>query len=96
MWRDDGDLSRQASGLALSDEAQDLLFRAARTASTFTDEPVTDDQLRAIYDLVKYAPTSMNHQPLRMQWCVRRKRARVWWSTCPSATRRRRRPRRWS
>ena len=45
------------SALALSDEAQDLLFREARTASTFTDEPVSDEQVRAIYDLVKYAPT---------------------------------------
>jgi 3-hydroxypropanoate dehydrogenase len=52
--------------LELETAAQDLLFREARTANTFADEPVTDDQLRAIYDLVKYAPTSMNNQPLRM------------------------------
>ena len=52
--------------LALSEQAQDLLFREARTANTFTDEPVTDEQVRAIYDLVKYGPTSMNIQPLRV------------------------------
>ncbi|MDQ3615862.1 MAG: malonic semialdehyde reductase [Actinomycetota bacterium] len=52
--------------LELSPEAQDLLFREAHTASTFTDEPVTDEQIAAIYDLVKYAPTSMNSQPLRV------------------------------
>jgi 3-hydroxypropanoate dehydrogenase len=52
--------------LALSADAQDLLFRAARTANTFTGEPVTDTQIRAIYDLVKYGPTSMNIQPLRV------------------------------
>ncbi len=52
--------------LELSPEAQDLLFREAHTASTFTDEPVTDEQIAAIYDLVKYAPTSMNTQPLRV------------------------------
>ncbi|MER5318836.1 malonic semialdehyde reductase [Streptosporangium roseum] len=52
--------------LALSSEAQDLLFREARTANTFTDEPVGDEQMRAIYDLVKYAPTAMNQQPLRV------------------------------
>ena len=52
--------------LALSAEAQDLLFREARTANTFTDEPVTDEQVAAIYDLVKYAPTAMNTQPLRV------------------------------
>jgi 3-hydroxypropanoate dehydrogenase len=54
------------AGLALSAEAQDLLFRAARTANTFTDEPVSDEQMRAVYDLVKFAPTSMNQQPLRI------------------------------
>jgi 3-hydroxypropanoate dehydrogenase len=52
--------------LALSPEAQDLLFREARTANTFTDEPVTDEQVAAIYDLVKHAPTAMNTQPLRV------------------------------
>ncbi|MGW1215299.1 malonic semialdehyde reductase [Streptomyces sp. NPDC002499] len=52
--------------LALAPAAQDLLFREARTANTFTDEPVTDEQVQAIYDLVKYGPTSMNQSPLRI------------------------------
>jgi 3-hydroxypropanoate dehydrogenase len=52
--------------LALTPEAQALLFRDARTANTFSDEPVTDEQIAAIYDLVKYAPTAMNTQPLRI------------------------------
>ncbi len=52
--------------LALDQGAQHLLFRDARTANTFTDEPVADEQVRAIYDLVKWAPTSMNTQPLRV------------------------------
>lgn len=52
--------------LELDKNAQDLLFREARTANTFSDEPVSDDQVAAIYDLVKYAPTSMNVQPLRI------------------------------
>jgi 3-hydroxypropanoate dehydrogenase len=52
--------------LELSPEAQSLLFREARTANAFTDEPVTDAQVAAIYDLVKYAPTAMNTQPLRI------------------------------
>lgn len=52
--------------LVLDAAAQDLLFREARTANTFTDEPVTDEQVRAIYDLVKYGPTSMNQSPLRV------------------------------
>ncbi|GIH04335.1 putative NADH dehydrogenase/NAD(P)H nitroreductase [Rhizocola hellebori] len=52
--------------LLLDESAQDLLFRQARTANTFTDEPVSDDQIQAIYDLVKFAPTSLNMQPLRI------------------------------
>jgi nitroreductase len=55
-----------ADFLSLSPEAQDLLFREARTANTFTDEPVSAEQIRAVYDLVKYGPTAMNTQPLRV------------------------------
>ncbi len=52
--------------LHLDEHAQDLLFRQARTANAFTDEPVTDEQIAAIFELVKWAPTSMNTQPLRV------------------------------
>ncbi|MEU4891264.1 malonic semialdehyde reductase [Streptomyces sp. NPDC044780] len=52
--------------LALDPAAQDLLFREARTANTFTDEPVTDEQVQAIYDLIKYGPTAFNQSPLRI------------------------------
>ncbi|MFD4954168.1 malonic semialdehyde reductase [Streptomyces sp. NPDC058451] len=52
--------------LALDPAAQDLLFREARTANTFTDAPVSEEQVQAIYDLVKYGPTSMNQSPLRI------------------------------
>jgi 3-hydroxypropanoate dehydrogenase len=55
-----------SDALALSAEAQALLFREARTANAFTDEPVSQETVRAIYDLVKYGPTSMNNQPLRV------------------------------
>lgn len=46
--------------------AQDVLFRSARTANTFTDDPVTDDQIAALYDLVQWGPTTMNTQPMRL------------------------------
>lgn len=52
--------------LVLDAEAQDLLFREARTANAFTDEPVTDEQIQAIFELVKWAPTALNSQPLRV------------------------------
>ena len=47
--------------IQIDESARDLLFREARTANAFTDEP-----LEAIYELVKWAPTSMNTQPLRI------------------------------
>ena len=50
----------------LSDETLDLLFREARTANTFTDEPVSVDQVRDIFELTKFGPTAMNNQPLRL------------------------------
>ncbi|MFF3890303.1 malonic semialdehyde reductase [Streptomyces sp. NPDC001914] len=52
--------------LVLDPAAQDLLFREARTANTFTDEPVTDEQVQAIYDLIKFGPTAFNQTPLRI------------------------------
>ena len=52
--------------LQLDPAAQNLLFRDAHTANTFTDEQVTEEQVRAVYDLVKYAPTAYNQQPLRV------------------------------
>lgn len=52
--------------LVLDAAAQDLLFREARTANTFTDEPVSEEQVQAIYELVKYGPTAFNQQPLRV------------------------------
>lgn len=51
---------------ALDPAAQDLLFREAHTAYTFTDEPVTEEQVQAIYELVKFGPTSYNQSPLRV------------------------------
>ncbi|MFD8483121.1 malonic semialdehyde reductase [Kitasatospora sp. NPDC059673] len=52
--------------LALDAAAQDLLFREARTANTFSAEPVSDEQIQAIYELVKFGPTAFNQQPLRI------------------------------
>ncbi len=58
--------SQFADHLEISPEAADLLFREARTANSFSDEPVTDEQVRAIFELVKWGPTAMNNQPLRV------------------------------
>lgn len=58
--------SDYAELLALDPEARKLLFTEARTANSFTEEPVTEEQLRAIYELTKWAPTSANTQTLRV------------------------------
>ncbi|MHC5559478.1 malonic semialdehyde reductase [Kocuria sp. U4B] len=54
--------------LALDAATADLLFREARTATEFLDEPVDDAQLRAVHELAKMGPTAMNIQPLRVTW----------------------------
>jgi 3-hydroxypropanoate dehydrogenase len=50
----------------LDDEARAVLFTQARTANTFASTPVSDDELRSIWDLAKWGPTSANTQPLRV------------------------------
>lgn len=52
--------------LILDKTAQDLLFRQAHTVDRCTGEPVSDETVRAIRDLVMDGPTAFNQQPLRM------------------------------
>lgn len=54
----------------IDDAALDQLFRSGRTYNGFTDQPVIEDQLRAIWDLMKMGPTSANQLPARLVWCV--------------------------
>ena len=54
----------------LSEEVFDRVFRTARTYNGFTDEPVGEAQLRAIWDLMKWGPTSANQEPMRIVWCT--------------------------
>ena len=49
----------------LDDAALDLLFREARTHGAWLPKPVTDETLRALYDLMKWPPTSANANPGR-------------------------------
>lgn len=55
---------------SLSPEALDQLFGAAHTCYGYQDSPVTTEQLNAIWDQVKYGPTSFNCLPARLVWCV--------------------------
>lgn len=54
------------SALDIPSEVADQLFRQAATAYSFSEEPVTEAQMRTVYDLVKWGPTAMNSQPLRI------------------------------
>lgn len=75
--RTEGTVSSQASNGAssptrpsrlgrLSADGRSLLFTEARTANTFSDLPVSDEELTEIWELAKWAPTSTNGQPLRL------------------------------
>lgn len=52
-------------GRRIDDTALDTLFRDARTYSTWQSRPVSDETLRELYDLLKWAPTSANAAPAR-------------------------------
>lgn len=52
----------------LSDSALDLIFREARSFNSWADKPITDVQIQAIYDLMKWGPTSANCSPARFVW----------------------------
>ena len=46
------------------------LFDNARTQNGFTSEPVTEAELRKLWDLVKWAPTSANSSPARILFVI--------------------------
>ena len=50
----------------LDAKSLDTLFRTARSQNGFLADPVTDEQLRALYDILQWAPTTMNTQPMRL------------------------------
>lgn len=50
----------------LNDAGMDLIFRNARTHNAWTDKPVSEVTLRALYDLMRNGPTSANGSPARL------------------------------
>lgn len=50
---------------ALSEKTLARIFLEARTYNGWLDKPVTDEQLRQLYDLMKWGPTSANGSPAR-------------------------------
>lgn len=55
-------------GRPLDDAGLDTIFRTARTYNGYDDTPVTEADIRRIYDLVKMGPTSANQQSARFVW----------------------------
>jgi|SRR5450631_1146176 3-hydroxypropanoate dehydrogenase len=51
--------------MTLPDTALDQLFRTARTHRAWRDQAISDDTLRALYDLMKWGPTTLNSSPAR-------------------------------
>jgi 3-hydroxypropanoate dehydrogenase len=52
--------------MALPDAALDVIFRTARTHRAWRAEPVSDATLRAVYELMKWGPTTANSCPARI------------------------------
>jgi nitroreductase len=61
------------------------LFTEARTQNGYLDRPVTDAQLRELYDLLKFGPTAANACPARFKF-VRTAAAKEQLLTCVSPT----------
>jgi 3-hydroxypropanoate dehydrogenase len=53
-------------GGKLDDAALDILFRKARTQNGWLPTPVSDAELRTVYDVMKWGPTSANCCPARL------------------------------
>lgn len=57
-------------GQPLNDVALDTIFRTARSFNGYTDAPVTQADIEAIYELLKMGPTSVNQQSARFIWVL--------------------------
>ena len=49
----------------LDDAALNTLFREARSYNRWTQDPVSDEKLHGLYELLKFGPTSANSMPAR-------------------------------
>src|SRR5713226_3211667 len=52
-------------GHTVDDAALETLFREARSYTKWQQRPVSDETLRDLYELLKWAPTSANAGPAR-------------------------------
>jgi 3-hydroxypropanoate dehydrogenase len=59
-------IQQKKATMTLSAENLDFIFRNARTQNGWQAKPVSDEKLRELYELWKWAPTTMNTQPGRI------------------------------
>ena len=52
----------------LDDASLDQLFREARSYNGYSDAPIGEEDCRAIWELMKWGPTSANQLPARLIW----------------------------
>jgi len=52
--------------MGVDDRCIDQLFRAARTYPSWLPDDVADAQLRVLWDVMKWGPTTMNSNPARI------------------------------
>jgi 3-hydroxypropanoate dehydrogenase len=50
----------------LDERGRQIVFTGARTSNTFADTPVSDEELRDIWELTRWTPTMANTQPMRV------------------------------
>jgi 3-hydroxypropanoate dehydrogenase len=56
--------------MPISDDALDMIFRNARTHKRWQKKPISTAMLMAIYDLMRWGPTSANCSPARILFVV--------------------------
>jgi 3-hydroxypropanoate dehydrogenase len=62
-------MTKQFHDQPLGSSALDQLFNEARSYNGWLAKDVSEQQIEAIYDLMKMGPTSANMQPARLVWC---------------------------
>ena len=57
---------------SLEEDALDLILTGSRSHYAWTDKPVSEEQIKRIYDIAKMGPTSMNSCPARIVFVTSR------------------------
>jgi 3-hydroxypropanoate dehydrogenase len=52
--------------MQLDDRSLDIIFRNARSHNGWQEKPVSDELIKQLYELMKWAPTSANASPARL------------------------------